>query len=128
MNTTSVKPPNRLIEGEKQTRLVLNGLSVLSQLGEHLDLPTTPPLLDELGSLARAQRRTLKAAHTQLEADPLLAHLLKSRISYRHVDERGGKSGKRVEGMVRSSFFIAQSLHFRGGIDDWRKLLAIFPR
>jgi hypothetical protein len=113
---------------KKQTRLVLNGLSVLKQFGEHLDLPTAPALLDELVALARAQCRALRAAHSQLEADPLLAHLLKSRITYRHVDERGGKSGKRVEEMVRSSFFIAQSLHFSGGIDDWRKLLGIFPR
>jgi len=54
--------------------------------------------------------------------------ILKSRIACRRVDERSGKSGKRVEEMVRSSFFIGQSLHFRGGIDDWEKLLAIFPR
>jgi hypothetical protein len=80
VNTTTVKPSNRLIEAEKQTRQVLNGLSVLRQLGEHLDLPTAPPLLEELLALARAQRRALKATHTQLEADPLLGHLLKSRI------------------------------------------------
>src|SRR5471030_2591885 len=126
MNTADVEPPNRR-KSKKQTRLVLNGLSVLKQLGEHLDLPTAPALLDELVALARAQRRALKAAHTQLEADPLLAHLLKSRITYRHVDERGGKSGKRVENMLRLSFFLAQSLHFRGGIDDWRKLLGCRP-
>jgi hypothetical protein len=81
-----------------------------------------------LVALARAQRRALKAAHTELEADPLLAHLLKSRISYRHVNERSGKSCKPVEKMVRSSFFVAQSREFRGGIKDWRNLLAIFPR
>ena len=79
-------------------------------------------------TLGRAQRRALKAAHIQLEADPLLAHPLKSRMAYRDVDERSGESTKRIEEMVSSSFFIAQSLDFRGGIDDWRKLLAIFPR
>ncbi len=57
-----------------------------------------------------------------------MAHLLESRIAYRHAVERATKSDKRIEELVRSSFFIAQSLSFRGGIDDWRKLLAIFPR
>jgi len=60
--------------------------------------------------------------------EPLMARLLKSRISYRHADARGGKSTKRIEEMVCSSFFIAQSLHFRGDIHDWRKLLAICQR
>jgi len=67
-------------------------------------------------------------AHAQLEADPLLAHLLKSRVAYRRADEHRTKSGKRMEDLVRSTFFVAQSLSFRGDIDDWRKLLAIFPR
>lgn len=127
-NTSPVKPSNSLIEAEKQTRLVLSGLSVLRQLGERLDLPTAPQLLDELVALARAQRRVLRAAHSQLEADPLLAHLLKSRAIYRKTDEYRTKSGKRVEEVVRSTFFVAQNLHFSGDIDDWRKLLAIFPR
>ena len=43
-------------------------------------------------------------------------------------DTECAATAKRVEEMVRSSFFIAQSLPFRGGIDDWSKLLAIFPR
>jgi hypothetical protein len=33
-----------------------------------------------------------------------------------------------MEEVVCSSFFTAQSLRFRGDIDDWRNLLAIFPR
>ena len=119
---------NRLIEAEKQTRLVVAGLSILRRLGEHLDLQTAPALIDELVALARAQRRTLKAAQAQLEADPLFAHLLKSRISYHRADESRTKSGKRMEDLVRSTFFVAQSLQFRGDIDQWRKLLAIFPR
>lgn len=117
-----------LSEAEKQLRLALDAISVLRQLGEHLDLPTTPALVDELVALARAQRRTLRAAHLQLEADPLLAHLLKSRTLYRQADARGGKSTKRLEDTVRSTFFVAQSLNFKAGIDDWRRLLAIFPR
>jgi hypothetical protein len=30
--------------------------------------------------------------------------------------------------MVRSSFFVATNLGFGGQIEDWRVLLAIFPR
>lgn len=85
-------------------------------------------VLEELVALARAQRRTLKAAQTQLEADPLFAHLLKSRSAYRRADEHRTKSGKRMEDLVRSTFFVAQGHQFRGDIDQWRKLLAIFPR
>jgi hypothetical protein len=101
---------NRLVEAEKQV------------------LPVTPTILEELVALGRAQRRALKAAHTQLQDDPLFAHLLKSRIAYYRADENRSKSGKRLEDLVRSTFFTAQSLLFRGDIDDWRKLLAIFPR
>jgi hypothetical protein len=65
-----------LIEAEKQACLGLNGLSVLRQISERLDLPLAAPLLEELVALTRAQTRALRAAHRQLEADPLLAHLL----------------------------------------------------
>jgi hypothetical protein len=98
------------------------------QIGEHLFLPTKTDVLDELVALARAQRRTLKAAQAQLDADPLFAHLLKSRIAYYRADATRTKSGKRMDELVCSTFFTAQSLRFRGDIDDWRKLLAIFPR
>lgn len=43
------------------------GLSILGQIGEQLDLPIAPSLLEELTVLARAQRRVLRAAHRQLE-------------------------------------------------------------
>jgi len=122
-----VQLQNRLIEAEKQTRLVVAGLSVLRQLGEHLALSATPALFDELVALARAQRRALMAAHSQLEADPLLAHLLKSRVTYHRADEHRTKSGKPMEDLVRSTYFVAQGHQFRGDIDEWRKLLAIFP-
>jgi hypothetical protein len=65
---------------------------------------------------------------TRLEANPLFVHLLKSRIAYRRADESRTKSGKRMEDLVRSAFFTAQSLRFHGDLDQWRKLLAIFPR
>jgi hypothetical protein len=97
-------------------------------MNERLHLPTTSGVLEELVALARAQRRTLKAAEAQLEADPLFAHLLKSRIAYYRADATRTKSGKRMEELVCSTFFTAQNLQFRGDIHNWRKLLAIFPR
>jgi hypothetical protein len=33
-----------------------------------------------------------------------------------------------MEDLVRSTFFTAQSHQFRGDIDGWRKLLAVFSR
>ena len=123
-----MKPSSSLIDAEKHCRLALMGLSVLRQLSEHLSLPITKPLLEELLALTRAQRRSLKAAHRQLEADPLLAHLLESRIHYRKEVEHQTKSGKRMEEFGRDSFFLAQSLGFRGEFHEWRALLAIFPR
>jgi hypothetical protein len=119
---------NRLVEAEKQIRQVVSGLSILRQLSERLNLPVTPTILDELVALGRAQRRALKAAHAQLQGDPLFAHLLKSRIAYYREDEHRTKSGKRLEELVCSTFFTAQGLGFRGDFGDWRKLLAIFPR
>jgi hypothetical protein len=128
VNTSFVKPSNRLEEAEKHIRIVAASLSVLRQMNERLHLPTTNGVLEELVALARAQRRTLKAAQAQLEADPLFSHLLKSRIAYSRADETRTKLGKRMEELVCSTFFVAQGLRFRGDIHDWRKLLAIFPR
>jgi hypothetical protein len=127
MNTSAVNAANRLAQAEKHVRIVAASLSVLRQMNERMNLPTTAEVLDELVALARAQRRTLRAAHAQLEAAPLFAHLLKSRIAYRKADESRTKSGKRMEDLVRSTFFVAQSLGFRGDFGEWRKLLAISP-
>jgi hypothetical protein len=82
VNTSLVKPADRLEEAEKHIRIVAASLSMLRQMNERLELPTRTDVLDELVALARAQRRTLKATQAQLEADPLFAHLLKSRIAY----------------------------------------------
>jgi hypothetical protein len=118
--------PPRLLAAQKELQRVTTGLSILGQIGEQFDLPIAASLLEELTVLARAQRRVLRAAHSQLEADPLLAHLLKARKSYRHADRH--KSPKRLEQEVCNSFYLAQSIGFHGDIHDWRKLLAIFPR
>ncbi len=119
---------DRLSDAEKQTRLALNGVSVLRQLAERIKLPTDNRVFDELVALARAQRRTLQAIHRQLETDPLLAHLLKDRIRFRRADAIRNKSGKRVEELVRASFYKAGSFGFRGDINEWRTLLAVYPR
>jgi len=76
---------------------------VLWQLSEKLDLPTGPFLIEELVALARAQRRTLCAAHRQLQGHPLLAHLLKSRIAYRQKDEHRTNSLPRARNSMGTS-------------------------
>lgn len=93
-----------------------------------MELPISDALLEELHALARAQRRVLRVAHKQIETDPLLAHLLASRVSYRKADEHRTKSGKHLEHMVHMSFQQAEDLGFRGRINEWRDLLAIYPR
>jgi hypothetical protein len=54
--------------------------------------------------------------------------LLKSRISYRHADRRSGKSTKRIEEMVCSSFYVAMSskLNDRGAILGNRQIQDAF--
>jgi hypothetical protein len=123
-----VKPSSPLIDAEKHCRSALQGLSVLCQLSERLSLPIAKPLLEEPLALTRAQRRALKAAHLQLEADPFWAHLLESRVRYRKEVEHPSKSGRRLEEFGRESYFLAQSLGFRGEFHEWRGLLAIIPR
>jgi len=117
----------KLQEAEKNTLLAMNAISVLRQISERLPIPAGDPLLGELVALSRAQRRTLKAVHRLMEADPLLAVLLQSRVSYRRADEHRTKSGKRLKEMTVSTFFKAQAVGFRGGIEDWRALLGIYP-
>ncbi len=126
IDTIFVPSPPHLQAAEKEIHQVVTSISVLSQLAQYLELPIAASLLEELTALARAQRRVLRAAHIQLEADPLLTHLLKARKSYRHADRF--KSNKRLEDEVCQSFYLAQSVGFQGDIHDWRKLLAIFPR
>jgi hypothetical protein len=106
--------------------LALNGLSILRQISERLNLPTAGSLLEEFIALARAQRRTPRAAHRQLEADPLMAHLLESRIVFRRADAHRTKSGKRADEMVMSSFFRARAVGFRGEVEERRALLEIY--
>ena len=59
------------------------------------------------------------------ERDRFAAHLYQSRREYRRVSETAGKSGKRIERCVISSFKLAESLGFRGDFRQWQHLLRI---
>ena len=59
------------------------------------------------------------------ERDRFAAHLYQSRREYRTASETAGKSGKRIERCVISTFQIAQSLGFRGDFRQWEHLLQI---
>jgi hypothetical protein len=50
---------------------------------------------------------------TPVERDRFVAHLYQARREYRRMCETAGKSGKRVERCVISSFQIAESMGFR---------------
>lgn len=71
-DTPIVQSPLHLQNAERESRRVVTSLSVLNQLAQNLELPIAHSLLEELAALARAQRRVLRAAHIQLETDPLL--------------------------------------------------------
>jgi hypothetical protein len=59
------------------------------------------------------------------ERDRFAAHLYQSRREYRRASETAGKSGKRIERCVISTFHIAESLGFRGDFRQWEHLLRI---
>ncbi len=93
-----------------------------------LPIPAGEALLNELVALSRAQRSTLRAVHRLVEDVPLMALLLTSRVAYRRANAHRTKSGKRIEELVVATFYKAQAVGFRGDLNDWRKLLAMFPR
>jgi hypothetical protein len=59
------------------------------------------------------------------ERDRFAAHLYQSRREYRSASETAGKSGKRIERCVVSTFQIAESLGFRGDFRQWKHLLQV---
>ena len=59
------------------------------------------------------------------ERDRFAAHLYQSRRAYRRASETAGKSGKRMERCVISTFQIAESLGFRGDFRRWEHLLQL---
>ena len=59
------------------------------------------------------------------ERDRFAAHLYQSRREYRRTSETAGKSGKRIERCVISTFQMAESLGFRGDFRQWEHLLQV---
>jgi hypothetical protein len=79
-------------------------------------------LQDALERLTAAIRDVeSELAAMKAEHDPLALHTFVSRRHYRNVSET--KSGKRRETMARLSFNTACDLGFRGGLDEWERLM-----
>ena len=60
-------------------------------------------------------------APMKAEHDPLASHIFVSRRYYRKVNDT--KRGKRREMTARLSFNTACELGFRGGLDEWERLM-----
>jgi hypothetical protein len=88
---------------------------VWARLQEALERLTTA--IRDVGS----ELASMKAEH-----DPLASHILISRRNYRNVNDT--KSGKRREMMARLSFNTACELGFRGGFDEWERLMGAVAR
>jgi hypothetical protein len=65
-------------------------------------------------------------AAMKAEHDPLASHIFVSRRHYRNVNDT--KSGKRREITARLSFDTACELGFRGGLDEWERLMGAVAR
>jgi hypothetical protein len=84
------------------------------------------PLLEQLEeTMASTERLHALLQSVLAERDRFAAHLYQSRREYRRASETAGKSGKRIERCVISSFQIAEKLGFRGDFRQWEHLLRI---
>ena len=84
-------------------------------------------LHDALGRLTVAIRDVeSELAAMKAEHDPLASHIFISRRNYRNVNDT--KSGKRREMTARLSFNTACELGFRGGLDEWERLMGAVAR
>ena len=84
------------------------------------------PLLEQLEeTMASTERLQALLQSVLAERDRFAAHLYQSRREYRRASETAGKSGKRIERCVISSFQVAESLGFRGDFRQWEHLLRI---
>jgi hypothetical protein len=84
-------------------------------------------LQDALERLAVAIRDVeSELAAMKAEHDPLASHIFISRRHYRNVNDT--KSGKRREMNARLSFNTACELGFRGGLDEWERLMGAVAR
>ncbi|HEY5705737.1 MAG TPA: hypothetical protein VIS96_09200 [Terrimicrobiaceae bacterium] len=86
----------------------------------------TRPLLQQLEeTMASTEKLHVLLQSILAERDRFAAHLYQSRREYRRASETTGKSGKRIERCVISTFQIAESLGFRGDFRQWEHLLRI---
>ena len=88
----------------------MNSRALLSQLEE---------------TIASTEKLRLLLQSMLAERDRFAAHLYQSRREYRSASETAGKSGKRIERCVISTFRIAESLGFRGDFRQWEHLLQV---
>jgi hypothetical protein len=88
----------------------VNSRALLSQLEE---------------TMASTEKLRLLLQSMLAERDRFAAHLYQSRREYRSASETSGKSGKRIERCVISTFRIAESLGFRGDFRQWEHLLQV---
>ena len=88
----------------------MNSRALLSQLEE---------------TMASTEKLRLLLQSMLAERDRFAAHLYQSRREYRSASETAGKSGKRIERCVISTFRIAESLGFRGDFRQWEHLLQV---
>ena len=75
--------------------------------------------------MASTEKLRLLLQSMLAERDRFAAHLYHSRREYRSASETAGKSGKRIERCVISTFQIAESLGFRGDFRQWEHLLQV---
>ncbi|HZS18162.1 MAG TPA: hypothetical protein VFA51_09560 [Candidatus Udaeobacter sp.] len=84
-------------------------------------------LQDALERLSAAMRDVeSELAEMKAEQDPLASHIYVSRRHYRNVNDT--KSGKRRDMAARLSFDTACELGFRGGLDEWERLMGAVAR
>ena len=84
-------------------------------------------LHDALEKLTKAIREVEAVIETmRAEHDPLASHIFISRRHYRNVNDT--KGGKRREMNARLSFSTACQLGFRGGFDEWERLMGAVAR
>jgi hypothetical protein len=73
-------------------------------------------------------QQTVEQLLSQLQAseyDRFAAHLYRSRREYRSACDRAGKSGKKIECCVISTFQVAESMGFKGDFRQWEHILRI---
>jgi hypothetical protein len=80
--------------------------------------------LERLTAVIRDVETELSAM--KAEHDPLASHIFISRRQYRNANDT--KGGKRREMNARLSFNTACDLGFRGGLDEWERLMGAVAR